>query len=321
PVLPPGGRLRLPLGVWASDGALVAHLDLGNRETTAGATGANLIVHFAGSDPEKSVPVLREALATRGHQDRMALTVAVVAPGKLEQKLAAPDPKDAKRGVHIAWAEDFEAEWAKVFGIQELPATFLVNAEGKMAWKHIGQANADVYRQAFDEHLVASGPPHFRRLGLKVRTGEPVPDFLFEYLEGRQVALRTLRGQPVILTFWTSWSEPSLAELRQLQKVHDQFANQGLVILAINDGENPKHARAAFEKMDLPFAFVPDPDRRISGLFGVNCWPTTVAIAEDGLVQRVQFGVSGSVPDLGQKGVAGDGESTDPLMPANVAGE
>jgi hypothetical protein len=64
--------------------------------------------------------------------------------------------------------------------------------------------------------------------------------------------------------------------------------------MAMNDGEDPQRAQAFFNENKFTFIFVPDINRRISALFGVGCWPTTVSVDEKGLVDHIQFGVAPS---------------------------
>lgn len=248
--------------------------------------GANLLVHFPGSQSVLTWPVLRDALAAWSRNDTSIFAVAVVPPGMVVELL--------RLDANIEWArsEDPEGTWAKAFRVTETPATFLVNPQGKTVWHQVGRLDAASLKAAFNEHLVAGGPLRWRQLHLKVRDGEPAPDFIFEYLKGRRIALRTLRGRPRLLNFWKSWSAPCLVELRYLQKLHNRFAREGLVILAINDGEDPQRAREIFEENAFTFGFVTDPDRHIAELYGVNCWPTTISINEKGVVRRIQFGVT-----------------------------
>ena len=40
---------------------------------------------------------------------------------------------------------------------------------------------------------------------LRVAPPEPAPEVTFRALDGSQVSLATLRGRPVVLTFFTTW--------------------------------------------------------------------------------------------------------------------
>jgi hypothetical protein len=44
------------------------------------------------------------------------------------------------------------------------------------------------------------------------------------------------------------------------------------------------------ERLDFPL--IHDPHQAIVSLYDVRCWPTTISINEDGIVDGVQFGVA-----------------------------
>jgi peroxiredoxin len=102
--------------------------------------------------------------------------------------------------------------------------------------------------------------------------------------------LRRLCGQRALLMFWKSWSRPCLVELQRLQRLHDEPTGQGRVILAVGDGENAERVQEIARRYGLRFTLVPDPKSELAKRFRVHCWPTTVWIDEQGLVQRAHFG-------------------------------
>ena len=119
-----------------------------------------------------------------------------------------------------------------------------------------------------------------------------MPDAYFQDAHGEFTALRRLRGQRVLLNFWQSWSAPCIKELRRLQLLHEARGERAPVIVAVNGGEAGEAIAEVRRQHKLTFALVPDADQRLARLYGVACWPTTVAINEEGIVNRVQFGLS-----------------------------
>jgi peroxiredoxin len=289
--LPPSATasdVRLPIAVLDPAGEEVAQIDpwAGRRSGIRGGRGANLVVHFVGPLPEETLPALRDALAEHRDEERPVFAIAVVPQGT--PRRLAPMAQQ----IPIAWAGDAERGWTKAFDVKETPWTFLVNSHGESVWQHAGLLDVATLRAAFDQHLTPSGPLRHLQFALSVRVDGPAPDFLFPYAANRRMALRTLRGRRVVVSFWTSWSEPSLAELSQLQKLGGQGDQPPPVVLAVNDGEEPQFAEKFLRQAGLSLPFVPDPDRRIAKAFGVSCWPTTVTIDEQGIVRRIQFGIS-----------------------------
>jgi peroxiredoxin len=175
-----------------------------------------------------------------------------------------------------------------------MPATYLVNPEGQVVWRHVGHIDAEKLRKAFDEYLVPAGRALWQPLQLAVKIGERAPNFAFEYAKERWMTLRTLRGRRVLLNFWVSWSEPCISELQHLKRLQQESTNQDVVMLAINGEDRQDHAEDVFEKHRFPFILVADKNRVIARLYGVNCWPTTVSIDTKGFVSGTHFGLTPS---------------------------
>jgi thiol-disulfide isomerase/thioredoxin len=76
----------------------------------------------------------------------------------------------------------------------------------------------------------------------------PVPPFSMTGLDGRTHTDRTLRGRVVLLDFWASWCGPCKAASPAMQRLHEQFGRQGLVVIGANtfeslDGGNAQQRR------------------------------------------------------------------------------
>ena len=247
----------------------------------------NLIVHFADSHIAAELTEIRDAMFASSKNNSAILVVAVLPPEYRWVK-----PIDFGANGSLAFAEDDQDAWQRVFSVKEIPATYLVNPQGEVVWQHIGRLQAAGLAEAFNKHLISGGRLLWQQLRLAVQPGEPAPDFLFEYTPGRELALRRLRGRPVLLHFWTSWSKPHLKELHHLQKLYNKSTERRLTILAINDGENPKQAQEVFSRNGFTFHLITDTNRQISQLYGVNCWPTTVLLDENGFVKSIQLGLT-----------------------------
>lgn len=247
----------------------------------------NMLVHFADSHVVANLSEIRDALFESSKKDSPLLVVAVLPPEHRKVKSSNLGANAA-----LALTEDPEERWRQVFGVKELPATYLIPPDGQIAWQYTGRLHEAKLRAAFDQYLIPGGHLLSHQLRLSMQQGNPAPDFLFEYAPGRELALRRLQGRPVVLHFWTSWSKPSIEELRALEAVDDQSAQHEVVILAINDGESPEHAREIFKENGFTSQLITDPNRLLARQYGVNCWPTTIFLDEQGLVSRIQFGLT-----------------------------
>jgi len=118
------------------------------------------------------------------------------------------------------------------------------------------------------------------------------PDFRLESLDGQVVSLSGLRGGPVMLNFWATWCGPCRAEMPYIQEVFEDkdWTDQGLVILAINVGEQPPEVKKFMEDNGLSFPVLLDTDTSVAENYGIRAIPTTLFIDKDGIIKDRKIG-------------------------------
>ena len=62
----------------------------------------------------------------------------------------------------------------------------------------------------------------------------PAAPFTLTDLKGGSISLEAMRGQPLLLEFWATWSEPSIAQLAEVAKLEKKHRASGLRVLAIS---------------------------------------------------------------------------------------
>jgi peroxiredoxin len=124
----------------------------------------------------------------------------------------------------------------------------------------------------------------------RISAGRPAPDFTGQLLDGETVRLSDLRGQAVALNFWASWCAPCRVEMPVLQAAYERHAESGLVILAVNVGEDAQTVSTAVLELGLALPIVLDPEGDVSELYEVRPLPTTVWIDPDGVIRAEHFG-------------------------------
>jgi thiol:disulfide interchange protein DsbD len=73
-------------------------------------------------------------------------------------------------------------------------------------------------------------------------------------LEGGNVDIAALSGKVVVVNFWATWCVPCIREIPSFNKLHKDFAAQGVAVLAISMDEEAGRVRPFLKKhpMDYP---------------------------------------------------------------------
>jgi peroxiredoxin len=120
--------------------------------------------------------------------------------------------------------------------------------------------------------------------------GAIAPDFTLMNLEGDEVQLSSLGGQPVLINFWATWCAPCRVEMPAIQSRYEKFKDQGLEVLAV-DFDEPADIVADFrDEFGLTFQILLDPGAAVQKLYRNRTYPTTYFIDPDGIIQVQHFG-------------------------------
>lgn len=111
------------------------------------------------------------------------------------------------------------------------------------------------------------------------------PDFELKTLEGEAIRLSDYAGKKVILNFWATWCPPCKEEVPHMQKIYEEYQNQGVEILAVNvtNQDKGKEAVAQFVKeYGVTFDVVLDEEGDVGETYQVITLPTTYMIDTNG---------------------------------------
>jgi thiol-disulfide isomerase/thioredoxin len=130
---------------------------------------------------------------------------------------------------------------------------------------------------------------------------------------GGPVKLADLRGKVVILDFWGYWCGPCVRAMPELMKLHDKYADKGLVVIAVHDDsvesieamekELTGYRERLWNGRDLPFLValdgggktrIPGSEQESNGAttaeYGIKRFPTTLLIDRDGrVIKEIQL--------------------------------
>ena len=102
---------------------------------------------------------------------------------------------------------------------------------------------------------------------MKAEEGALAPDFLLGRLDGSELRLSDLRGQPVVLNFWATWCAPCRQEIPQFVDAFDRFRDQGLVVVGVNMQEGKSIVRPYAEDFGMEFPIVIDVDGEVGDAY------------------------------------------------------
>jgi peroxiredoxin len=128
--------------------------------------------------------------------------------------------------------------------------------------------------------------------------GQPAPDFQFQVTEEQYIYLSELQGSPVLINFWATYCGPCVVEMPYLQEIYYGWQEKGLVLLAINIGEDPSDVENFVQSRGLSLPVLLDSGGMASAQYGVNLIPTTFFIDSQGIIQEVHVGAFQSVAEI-----------------------
>ncbi len=121
-----------------------------------------------------------------------------------------------------------------------------------------------------------------------------LPAVTLTTIEDQQFSAATLRGHPVLVTFWSITCGPCLHEIPDLVNLQRELAPRGLVVLAITmPYDPPDRVLALARARHLPYGIVLDPMGKAEAAFGkIDATPTTFLFDAEGRgVQRIVGGM------------------------------
>ncbi|MGH9249982.1 MAG: TlpA family protein disulfide reductase [Acidimicrobiales bacterium] len=109
-------------------------------------------------------------------------------------------------------------------------------------------------------------------------------------LEGRPVTLADYRGRPVWITFWATYCHACQLEEPDLRRAYASHADDDLVVLAIDVGEDRDVVRRYVEARRLPWLVAIDVEGSAVGAYGAIGTPTHYFIDRVGIIRSRAFG-------------------------------
>ena len=102
--------------------------------------------------------------------------------------------------------------------------------------------------------------------------------------------LRSYEGQVVIVDFWASWCAPCRRSFPWLNAMYDRYADDGLVILAVNMDQDRGAADRFLAQYPARFTVLFGEGETLARDFDVEAMPSSYLIGRDGKLLRRHLG-------------------------------
>lgn len=128
--------------------------------------------------------------------------------------------------------------------------------------------------------------------GLQTTDHGPAPAVSFVTLSGERLSLDSLRGHPVLVTFWSTNCRPCMDDMAHLTRMHSVLGAKGLKIIAVAmPYDPPNRVLEMARRQSIPYTVALDIQGKVVGAFGnVPGTPTTFLIGPDGSIASRTIG-------------------------------
>jgi len=125
-------------------------------------------------------------------------------------------------------------------------------------------------------------PKSHKQSAKLLEIGETAPNWKLRDPEGKTHSLSEYRGRIVVMDFWATWCGPCSAVMPRMQKLHEKFADRGVVVFGVNSWE--KSDPVALMKKKLYSYELLLKGEEIAELYKVTILPVIYIIGFDGKV-------------------------------------
>jgi thiol-disulfide isomerase/thioredoxin len=124
----------------------------------------------------------------------------------------------------------------------------------------------------------------------KQAEGIEAPVFTLNDIEGKPLALNSLRGKYVVLDFWGSWCIWCIKGFPKMKEYYAKYSDK-FEILGIDCNDTEDKWKAAVKKHELPWLHVYCPkNSSVLTDYGITGFPTKILIGPDGKIVKTIIG-------------------------------
>jgi cytochrome c biogenesis protein CcmG, thiol:disulfide interchange protein DsbE len=133
-----------------------------------------------------------------------------------------------------------------------------------------------------------TGEPIDTPVVMGVTVGNAAPEFTLNRVNGEAYHLPRLRGQAVVVYFWSVACKPCQAEMKILQETYIRYQAHGLMVLGINNSDQSLAVEQYASENEITFPLLLDRDNTVTDLYKVRNAPAAYYLDRDGVVRQVR---------------------------------
>ena len=124
------------------------------------------------------------------------------------------------------------------------------------------------------------------------QAGFTAPDFTLKTPAGETYTLSELKGNAVLVNLWATWCPPCRAEMPAIQKMYDEYKDQGFVVLAVNSTvqDSVIEIPTFTSEYSLNFPILLDELGDVTRMYQVRSLPSSYFINRLGIITEVVIG-------------------------------
>ncbi len=126
--------------------------------------------------------------------------------------------------------------------------------------------------------------------GAEAADGPRVPDRSMATLDGEELSLASMAGEPLVVNLWASWCPPCVVEMPDLERVHLDLGEQ-VRFVGVNTQDDLVQAQALAEQTGVTYELTLDPDGAVFRELEAVAMPTTFLVDADGVIVHRHAGL------------------------------
>jgi len=124
------------------------------------------------------------------------------------------------------------------------------------------------------------------------QAGFAAPDFTLKTPTGEEYTLSELKGNAVLVNLWATWCPPCRAEMPAIEKMYQEYKDQGFVVLAVDMTyqDDPANVAPFIQKYGLTFPVLLEETGDVAALYQLRSLPSSFFINRAGVIQEIVIG-------------------------------